>query len=154
MGKELGPARSTAAPARSSSCGWIVGEWSGYTGFLKELNLADTVLMPLSNPVHVGDGSLSRKFHWSGVTSPEPVLMMGEELAGEMGVEDGEKVTVVSETGQAALAVQRTNKLEGKAIAATIHFPEVRKLFPWKLDENTGEIYLAPISVRIEREKS
>ena len=154
MGKELGVAQASAPPARSASCGWIVGEWSGYVGFLKELNLADTTLLPLSNPVHVGDGSLSRNFLWSGVTSPEPVLMIGEDLAAEMGVRDGEKVTVASETGQAALTVQKTNKLKGKTVAATIHFPAVRKLFPWKLDEKTGEIYLAPISVRLEREKS
>lgn len=154
MGKELGAAEAPSPPARSASCGWIVGEWSGYVGFLKELNLADTILLPLSNPVHVGDGSLSRKFHWSGVTSHEPVLMIGEELAAEMGVGDGETVTVVSDSGQAALQVQKTNKLEGKTVAATIHFPAVRKLFPWKLDENSGEIYLAPISVRLERVKS
>jgi anaerobic selenocysteine-containing dehydrogenase len=154
MGTPLGAAQAPAQPARSASCGWIVGEWSGYIGFLKELNLADTILLPLSNPVHVGDGSLSRKFHWSGVTSPGPVLMIGEEMAVDMGVVDGDTVTVASEAGKAALTVLRTNKLDGKAVAATIHFPEVRKLFPWKLDENTGEIYLAPISVRIEREKS
>lgn len=151
MGKELGAVQAPTAPARSASCGWIVGEWSGYTGFLKEINLADTVLLPLSNPVHVGDGSLSRKFHWAGVTSPEPVLMIGEKLAEEMGLGDGDNVTVISETGQTTLEVRKTNKLEGKTVAATIHFPEVRKLFPWKLDENTGEIYLAPISVRLER---
>jgi len=154
MGKELGPAEAPSPPARSASCGWLVGEWSGYIGFLKELNLADTILLPLSNPVHVGDGSLSRKFHWSGVTSHEPVLMIGEELAAEIGVGDGETVTVVSDAGRAALRVQKTNRLEGKTVAATIHFPAVRKLFPWKLDENTGEIYLVPISVRLEREKS
>lgn len=154
MDRELGAAQAPSPPSRSASCGWIVSEWSGYTGFLKELNLADTILLPLSNPVHVGDGSLSRKFHWSGVTSPEPLLMVGEELAVEMGVRDGDAVTVVSETGQAVLTVRKTNKLGGKTVAATIHFPEVRKLFPWKLDENTGEIYLAPISVRLEREKS
>ena len=88
------------------------------------------------------------------MTSHEPVLMIGEELAAEMGVGDGETVTVVSDSGQAALQVQKTNKLEGKTVAATIHFPAVRKLFPWKLDENSGEIYLAPISVRLEHVKS
>jgi hypothetical protein len=154
MGVKLGAVQAPSQPSRSASCGWIVGEWSGYLGFLKELNLADTVLLPLSDPVHVGDGSLSRKFHWSGVTCPGPLLMIGEELAAEIGVGDGDTVTVASDTGKAALEVRRTEKLSGKTVAATIHFPEVRKLFPWKLDENTGEIYLTPISVRIEREKS
>jgi len=154
MGAKLGEVQAPSPPARSSSCGWIVGEWSGYVGFLKELNLADTILLPLSDPVHVGDGSLSRKFHWSGVTAPEPLLMIGEELAAEMGVGDGDTVTIASDTGKAALTARRTEKLRGKTVAATIHFPEVRKLFPWKLDENMGEIYLAPISVRLERGKS
>ncbi len=154
MGKELGTPQAPSQPSRSQSCDWIVGEWSGYIGFLKELNLADTILLPLSDPVHAGDGSVSRNFHWSGVTSPEPMLMIGEELAAETGIGDGETVTVVSEAGQAALQARITDKLGSKTVAATIHFPEVRKLFPWKLDENTGEIYLAPISVRLEREKS
>jgi predicted molibdopterin-dependent oxidoreductase YjgC len=154
MGKELDKPQAPPQPSRSASCGWIVGEWSGYVGFIKELNLADMILLPLSDPVHAGDGSSSRNFHWSGVTSPEPVLMIGEELAAERGIGDGETVTVVSEAGNAALAARITDKLGSKMVAATIHFPDVRKLFPWKLDENTGEIYLAPISVRLEREKS
>ena len=154
MGASLGEPRAPRQPARDASCGWIVGEWSGYVGYLKELNLADTILLPMSDPVHVGDGSLSRKFHWSGVTSPEPLLMVGEELADEAGIVDGESVSVVSETGTATLTARRTDKLGGKTVAATIHFPVVRKLFPWKLDENSGEIFIAPISVRLEREKS
>jgi len=36
--------------------------------------------------------------------------------------------------------------------AATIHFPAVRKLFPWKLNERTGEIMLGPVPVRLGRQ--
>ena len=45
-----------------------------------------------------------------------------------------------------------TGKLEGKTVAATIHFPSVRKLFPWKMDERHGEISLAPVAVTLGRQ--
>jgi predicted molibdopterin-dependent oxidoreductase YjgC len=112
------------------------------------------VLVPWSDPVHVGDGSLSRKFHWSEVTSPGPMLMVSKDLADDMGLRDGDTVTIASAAGETPLTVKRTDKLSGKTLGASIHFPTVRKLFPWKLDERTGEICLAPIAVRLGREKS
>jgi anaerobic selenocysteine-containing dehydrogenase len=151
MGKELADPSTVAEPTRSSSCDWLTVEWSEYTGSLKELNLAETVLIPWSDPVHVGDGSSSRKLYWSHLTSPEPVLMISEELAGSMGLGDGDEATVTSSAGEATMPVRKTDKLSGKVVGATIHFPSVRKLFPWKLDEKTGEICLAPISVKIVR---
>jgi anaerobic selenocysteine-containing dehydrogenase len=153
MKAELGEARLPAVPGRSASCQWIIGEWSDYAGTLKELNVADMVLVPWSDPVHVGDGSLSRKFHWSEVTRPGPLLMISEELAGEMELRNGDTVTVSSDVAETALPIQKTDKLSGKTLGATIHFPAVRKLFPWKLDEKTGEICIAPIAVRLERGK-
>lgn len=151
MGTELGEPPAVTEPARSGSCDWVVLEWSSYAGLLKELNLADTVLIPWSDPVHVGDGSLSRKFHWSHMSRPEPVLMVSNELADSLGLDDGDTATVTSSAGEAALQIQKTDKLSGKVVGATIHFPKVRKLFPWKLDEKTGEICLAPISVKVTR---
>jgi predicted molibdopterin-dependent oxidoreductase YjgC len=152
MGIELAKPAGVTEPARSGSCEWIVLEWSSYTGLLKELNLAETVLIPWSEPVHVGDGSVSRKLHWSSLTSPDPLLMISNEFADELGLEDGDMASVSSSVGEAALAVRKTDRLSGKIVGATIHFPAVRKLFPWKLDENTGEICLAPISVKIGRQ--
>ena len=151
MGTELGEPPTVTVPARGGSCGWVVLEWSSYAGMLKELNLAETVLIPWSDPVHVGDGSLSRKLQWSHLSSPEPVLMISEELAGALGLDDGDRATVTSSAGQAALKIQKTDKLSRRVVGATIHFPAVRKLFPWKLDEKTGEICLAPIQVKVTR---
>lgn len=151
MGTELGEPPTVTVPARGGSCDWVVLEWSSYTGLLKELNLAETVLIPWSDPVHVGDGSLSRKLHWPHLSRPEPVLMISEDLAGSLGLDDGDRATVTSSVGEAVLQVQKTDKLSGRMVGATIHFPAVRKLFPWKLDEKTGEICLAPIQVKVTR---
>ena len=151
MGVELGEPPAVTEPARGGSCDWMVLEWSSYAGLLKELNLAETVLIPWSDPVHAGDGSVSRNLHWSHVTSPEPVLMLSNELAGSLGLDDGDTATVTSSAGEAAMTVRKTDKLSGRIVGATIHFPAVRKLFPWKLDEKTGEICLAPISVKVAR---
>jgi hypothetical protein len=48
------------------------------------------------------------------------------------------------------LPVEATEKLQGGTVAATIHFPSVRKLFPWKLDERRGEVLLAPVPVNLD----
>jgi NADH-quinone oxidoreductase subunit G len=151
MGTVLGEPPTVTEPPRSGSCDWMVLEWSSYTGLLKELNLAETVLIPWSDPVHVGDGSLSRKLHWSHSMSPEPVLMISESLAGSLGLDDGDTATVTSSAGEAEMKVRKTDKLSERVVGATIHFPAVRRLFPWKLDEKTGEICLAPIAVKVTR---
>lgn len=151
IGSELGNPPAVKEPARSGSCDWMVLEWSSYAGLLKELNLAETVLIPWSDPVHVGDGSVSRKLYWSNLTSPEPVLMVSEGLAGALGIDDGDTVTVTSSAGESEMKARTTDKLPERVVGATIHFPAVRKLFPWKLDENTGEICLSPISVKVAR---
>jgi predicted molibdopterin-dependent oxidoreductase YjgC len=97
----------------------------------------------------VADGAASRYFHWSQMTAPEPELRISRELARELKLDDGDIVTVTSDGGEAALKVKTTKRLKGKVVAATIHFPSVRRLFPWKLDDRYGEISLAPIPVTI-----
>jgi predicted molibdopterin-dependent oxidoreductase YjgC len=77
--------------------------------------------------------------------------MISESLAGSLGLDDGDTATVTSSAGEAALQIQKTDKLSARVVGATIHFPAVRKLFPWKLDEKTGEICLSPIQVKVTR---
>jgi predicted molibdopterin-dependent oxidoreductase YjgC len=86
------------------------------------------------------------------VTCPGPELMVSRQLADEMNLRDGDPVKVASEGGEAVFKARTTGKLEGRTVAATIHFPSVRKLFPWKMDERHGEISLAPVSVTLGRQ--
>jgi len=130
----------------------LAADWAGYEAEMRDLDNADTVLIPWSEAVHAADGSISRNLFWSKVTCPEPELMVSKLLAEEMGLRDGEMLKVASEGGEAVLAARPTGKLTGKTVAATIHFPSVRKLFPWKLDERHGEISLAPVAVTLGRQ--
>ena len=156
MGVELTPAAPATpaaarnpAAARKPACTSLADDWSAYREMLGALDAADTVLIPWSEPVHVADGSLSRNFHWSAVTCSEPLLMVSRELADGRKLADGDRVTVSSEGGDAALKVKVTDKLKGNVVGGTIHFPEVRKLFPWKLDARSGEITLGPVPVTL-----
>lgn len=150
MGTELSAGGSVE---RRKSRGGVwegLGEdWLNYKNLMGELDAAETVLIPLSEPAHVADGSISRNFHWSEITCPKPRLMMSNKLADDMKLKNGEIVTVSSDGGEAALPVERTGRLEGNTVGATIHFPSVRRLFPWKLDERHGEIVLAPVPVSL-----
>ena len=156
LAKEMGTGIADAAverkTARSGAGESLVADWAGYAAEMKNLENADTVLIPWSEAVHAADGSISRNLFWSQVTCPEPELMVSMQLAEEMNLHDGDLLRVVSEGGEAVLAARPTGKLEGKTVAGTIHFPSVRKLFPWKLDERHGEISLAPVAVTLGRQ--
>jgi anaerobic selenocysteine-containing dehydrogenase len=152
MGAELEtggtPDRKTA---RSSSCEWLSASWASYATEMGVIDAAETVLIPWSEPVHVGDGSLSRNFLWSEQTCPEPVLHISIGQAAAMKLKNGDTVTVTSEGSEVSLPVKITGRLMDGVVGATVHFPAVRKLFPWKLDEPSGEIRLAPLQVSMSR---
>jgi anaerobic selenocysteine-containing dehydrogenase len=152
MGSDLSASAADRVTARSGSGEWLGESWNLYASEMGALDTAETVMIPWSEAVHAADGSVSRNLHWSDVTSPEPLLYLSKDFAGELGLSDGDTVSVTSEGGEAVLAVKSTSRLEDKMVGATIHFPAVRKLFPWKLDERSGEIRLAPVGVRLGRQ--
>ncbi len=153
MGAELGlPARPARRTDRKDSANGVVEEWSAYVGAMKELDSAEAVLIPWSETVHAADGSLSRNFYWSEITCPDAALMVSEDIARKLKLGRGDRVDVSTAAAEIVLPVEVTGKLSGKITAATIHFPAVRKLFPWKLDGRTGEIMLGPVPVRLSRQ--
>jgi anaerobic selenocysteine-containing dehydrogenase len=156
LAKEMGTVLAGAAverkTGRTGAGESLIADWAGYTADMKNLENADTVLIPWSEAVHAADGSISRNLFWSKVTCPEPELMVSLQIAEKMNLRDGDLLRITSEGGEAVLPARKTGKLEGKTIAATIHFPSVRKLFPWKLDERHGEISLAPVAVTLGRQ--
>jgi anaerobic selenocysteine-containing dehydrogenase len=152
MGTKLTAAPVERKTGRAGTGESLSGDWAGYAAAMKELENADVVLIPWSEAVHAADGSISRNLFWSKVTCPEPELMVSLKIAEELSLRDGDRLKVSSEGGEAVLTARTTGKLEGKTVAATIHFPSVRKLFPWKLDERHGEISLAPVAVTLGRQ--
>lgn len=141
---------------RGGSGEGVVSEWTDFSNTIRELDASDMILIPWSEAVHVADGSLSRNFHWSQVTCPEPRLYVSKETMDELNLAENDLVKVSTEGGEVTLPVEATSRLKGSTVAATIHFPSVRKLFPWKLDERRGEVLLAPVPVNLgsQSEKS
>lgn len=138
---------------RSGKMEWISEEWSDYTKEMKTLDGADTVLIPLSDPVHVGNGSLSRHFSWSRRNSPEPLLVMPAGLAGELNIREGEKAVAETEGGSSSFKVRISDRIGEGTVGVYIHYPSARKLFPWKLKSNKGELEMMPVGVTISAEE-
>ncbi len=152
MGAELGaPSKPARRSDRSAGDDRMAGEWAAYASAMKELSAAGTVLIPWSESVHAADGSLSRNFYWSQVTCPDAALFVPEEIAGKLKLKRGDRVEVSTAGAEIVLPVEITKKLPANAVGATIHFPAVRKLFPWKLDRD-GEIILGPVPVTLNRQ--
>jgi len=151
LGSELNGSPASGKVSRSGSCKGVDKEWEKYLAEVEHLVTAESVLIPYSEAVHVGDGALSRNFSWSYITCPEPELRLSKELAESLKVKAGDIVKVSSPAGEVELKATVTGKLKGKTASATIHFPEVRKLFPWKVDNELRELVLTPVSVKIEK---
>jgi len=152
MGAELGiPAKPARRTDRSAAADGMAAEWAAYASAMKELDAAGTVLIPWSEAVHAADGSLSRNFYWSQITCPVATLFVSEEIAGKLKLKQGDHVEVSTAGAEIVLPVEITKKLPANAVGATIHFPAVRKLFPWKLDQG-GEIVLGPVPVKLSRQ--
>jgi anaerobic selenocysteine-containing dehydrogenase len=152
MGAELEtPVKPARRTERATSEGGVAGEWSGYVASMKELEAAETVLIPWSEAVHAADGSLSRNFHWSDITCPDATLMISEELAKKHRFKNGDRADVSTAGGEIVLSVGITKRLSGAIAGATIHFPAVRKLFPLKFDAD-GEVVLGPVPAKLSRQ--
>ena len=152
MGAELGaPAKPARRTERSAADDAMDAEWAAYVSSMKELDAAGTVLIPWSEAVHAADGSLSRNFYWSQVTCPDATLFVSEEIAAKLKLKQGDRAEVSTAGAEIVLPVEITKKLPANTVGATIHFPAVRKLFPWKLDRD-GEIVLGPVPVKLSRQ--
>ncbi|MBN2070832.1 MAG: molybdopterin-dependent oxidoreductase [Candidatus Krumholzibacteriota bacterium] len=152
MGADLGSADVRRKTERSGSCEGLAARWTSYSNSLRANGSSQAVLLPWSEPVHAADGAITRHLHWSRVTSPGPKLLVSKEAAAELGLAGGEKVKVSSDGGEEVFKTEVTERLRGKTVAASIHFPSVRKLFPWKLDEKSECVILAPVPVNLERQ--
>ncbi|MBN2185685.1 MAG: molybdopterin-dependent oxidoreductase [Candidatus Krumholzibacteriota bacterium] len=152
MGAELGEASVERKTARSGSGEGLTEKWTKYCNSVRGFGSAPCVLMPWSEAVHAADGSVTRNLHWSRVTCPEPQLFISREIASSLELTGGDRVKVSSGGGEEIFKATVSKKLSGNTAAASIHFPSVRKLFPWSLDEKTECVMLAPVPVNLERQ--
>jgi len=84
---------------------------------------------------------------------PQPFVEIGVSDAKRLGIEDGEKIKLISPTGEVTAAVKITDTLAEGTLFMPISFPEapVNKLFDISLDPQSKTPSLKSCSVRIER---
>jgi len=153
MGRPLSLEPNSVEIKRSGSGSWLTAEWADYIDSMKELDGEDNVLVSLSDPVHVGDGSLSRTFSWSYRSSPEARLVISEAAAEKLKLSEGDRAMVKTEGGSGLFKVRVSDRIKDGTVGIYVHYPEARALFPWKLDRNRGELALMPVSVEVSREE-
>jgi len=110
-------------------------------------------LVPVAMPAHLGDGALSRHFTWAARISAEPCIWASPALMDELRVKEGSQVQISSKADRVVLPVMLDRNLPENVIAAPPHFPEVRRLFSWKIDVATGELAIGPERVLISQAK-
>lgn len=106
--------------------------------------------VPIAVTSHLGDGSITRQLSWPARECPEPYLELHPADANALGLGAG-PARVESEAGVVALPVRRRLGMRRGVVTAPAHFPEVRRLFPWRIGGAGRGLRLGPVPVRVER---
>lgn len=109
------------------------------------------VLITKAIASHWADGSLTRRFVWNNEKSNEPVVEIHPAAAEKFGIKDGQKVTITSEQAKIKMTAVVTHRINENTVAVDYHWPEVRKLFPLRLNKGLGEFINEPIAVSISK---
>ena len=112
------------------------------------------LLVSGDKPTHFADGSITRNFSWSKEQIPSPFIELNLEDAGEIGVKEGDEVLVSSRSGEVALPVQATTRLLKGMVSAPSYSPEVRSIFEWKIDLDSGGLETGPERVSLRAKRS
>lgn len=84
------------------------------------------VMMTGRSYYHYHTGTMTRKCVVCNYFVPEPYLEMNPEDAGELGIEDGNIVKVLSRRGEIELKVRLTPRVKRGEVFSTFHFSEAR----------------------------
>jgi len=84
------------------------------------------VMMTGRSYYHYHTGTMTRKCVVCNYFVPEPYLEMNPEDAGELGIEDGNIVKVLSRRGEIELKVKLTPRVKRGEVFSTFHFSEAR----------------------------
>jgi predicted molibdopterin-dependent oxidoreductase YjgC len=109
------------------------------------------VLITKAIASHWADGSLTRRFIWNKEHCAEPVAEIHPNAAEKLGIKDGQKITITSESGKIKLPVLLTHRIREDMVAIDYHWPEVRKLFSLRVSKGSGELINEPIAVSISK---
>jgi anaerobic selenocysteine-containing dehydrogenase len=110
-------------------------------------------LVPTAVPAHLGDGSLSRHLSWAKKTCGSPCIWANAALMEKLSLIEGARVQISSKADRAIFPLLLDRKLPENVIAAPAHFPQVRRLFSWKIDSQYGDLQLGPERVLLSLPK-
>jgi predicted molibdopterin-dependent oxidoreductase YjgC len=106
------------------------------------------LLIAGESTVHFTDGSITRNLDWAKEESPYPFIKLSVEDARGMGIKDGAEVLVSSRSGEIALPVQVTDRLQAGVASVPSYLAEIRSIFEWKITSE-GELETSPERIRI-----
>jgi anaerobic selenocysteine-containing dehydrogenase len=98
----------------------------------------DVVLVESINPLHRWDGTITGRMSFPKIVSPYCELWVGEEAAGNMGVEHGATVALSTDRGETTIIATVTDRMPGGLVAIPSYVPDVRGLWVWTPNAATG----------------
>ncbi len=110
-------------------------------------------LVPAAVPAHLGDGALSRHFRWARRISGSACIWANASLMDKLKLHKGDRVQISSKVSEGIFPLALDTSLPDDIVSAPAHFPEVRKLFSWNLDSQSGELELEPERVLLSQPK-
>ncbi len=101
-------------------------------GKSEELDLIEAI-----SPLHRWDGAITGRMSFAQSISPYCDVWIGEEAAGELGVEQGSTVALSSDRGETRIIATVTSRMPGGLIAIPSYVPDARGLFKWTANAGT-----------------
>ncbi len=109
--------------------------------------------IPSAHPAHLGNGAITSHLGWAKKVCPEPSIALNPATAAKLKLEAGDRALVSSQVGKETFHIEINERLKEDQVTVPAHFPQLRRLFPWKVGETLGEFSLRPQRVKIAKAK-
>lgn len=107
-------------------------------------------LQAVTGPVHFDDGALTRQAGWTLYWEAAPQVSIGSALAERLAVKEAGRVVLKQNGSCLELACRVDPTLEPGQATVSVHFPEVRRFLPWRLDESGARLCCPAAAVELE----
>ena len=95
------------------------------------------VLIEGIHPLHRWDGTITGRMSFPQIINPYCDIWIGEEAAGDLGVEAGSTVALATELGETTIIATVTDRMPGGLVAVPSYVPDVRGLLAWTVNPIT-----------------
>ncbi|HID56099.1 TPA: hypothetical protein EYP37_06195 [Candidatus Poribacteria bacterium] len=111
----------------------------------------ERLLVFQSDTMNFADGSITGKLSWISRNSAPPALNISKDDAAELGLEDGDEVILKGDGRELRLPVKLSQLLPKGVLSLPSWHREARGFPIWKMDAETGNFIVSPVSVSLER---